>query len=146
MGTAQGSEPLDAIALDLIRSASRLTRISNRLPGITYSSIAWRVLSDLERTGPERVSVLAEQQRVAQPTMTTLVHRLEGESWVVREPDPADGRASLVAITEPGRRALTNYRESIAALITPHISELAEADQAALARAAVLMQLLADSV
>lgn len=139
------SEELETISLELIRSASRITRISNRLPGIDYSSIAWRVLSDLERTGPERVSVLAEQQRVAQPSMTTLVHRLESEAWVTRTPDPTDGRAALVSITDRGVQALTRYRKSVAALITPHLAELDLADQAVLARAAQLMQRLVDA-
>lgn len=142
---AEIEEKLAQISLELIRASSRITRVSNRLPGIEYSSIAWRVLSDLDRTGPERVSVLAEQQRVAQPSMTTLVHRLESEAWVTRTPDPADGRAALVSITDQGVQALARYRESIAALITPHLAELDSEDQAVLARAAQLMHLLADA-
>lgn len=139
-------EQLDRVSLELIKSASRFTRLAGRVPGVVYSSIAWRVLSDLESDGPARVSELAQRQRVAQPTMTALVQRLEGEGWVDRHPDPADGRAALLAITRDGDRALDEYRRAAAGRITPHLAELGEADQLALARAAELMQSLGERI
>lgn len=138
--------PYGPLALEVVRSAARLTRAASKIPGITHSSIAWRVLADLERDGATRVTDLAAAQRVAQPTMTTLVQRLAGETWVGRTADPADGRATLVAITESGARALAAYREGAANLIAPALAELDPADRAALARAAELMHRIADTV
>lgn len=135
-----------ALALEVVRSAARLTRAASKIPGVTYSSIAWRVLADLERHGATRVTELAAAQRVAQPTMTTLVQRLEGEGWVGRAADPADGRATLVTITKAGVRALAAYREGAAKLIAPALAELDAADRAALARATELMHSIADTV
>ncbi|WP_042545474.1 MarR family winged helix-turn-helix transcriptional regulator [Leucobacter komagatae] len=134
------------LALELVRSAARLTRAASKIPGVTYSSIAWRVLSDLERDGQARVTDLATAQRVAQPTMTTLLQRLGGEGWVSRIPDPADGRASLVGITDEGARALAAYRAGAAELIAPQLATLSEADTNALARAAALMHRIADAI
>lgn len=145
MGQSGGSdEGMDRLALGLVRSAARFTRTVGRVPGVAYSSIAWRVLSDLESGGPARVSELAQQQRVAQPSMTALVQRLEGESWVSREADPADGRATLVRLTEPGSAALGDYRRTAAASIVPLLAQLDEADRRTLARAADLMQRLSE--
>lgn len=138
-------EELDRLALELIRSAARFTRVAGRVPGVVYSSIAWRVLADLDREGPARVSELAQQQRVAQPTMTSLVQRLENEGWVVRDADPDDGRATLVTVTAEGREALGAYRLAAAARMTPLLAELGDADRATLARAATLLQRLGDS-
>ena len=99
------------LALDVVRSAARLTRAASKIPGVTYSSIAWRVLADLERDGATRVTDLAAAQRVAQPTMTALVQRVEGEGWVRRSADPGDKRATLVTITDAGSGpALAAYR------------------------------------
>ena len=137
-------EYASAAAVELVRAAAHFTRTVGRVPGVVYSSVAWRVLSDLERTGPARVSELAQQQRVAQPTMTALVHRLEGEGWVARGPDPDDGRASLVSLTDAGGSALRDFRHAAAARIVPMLARLDEADRQILARASELMQQLSD--
>lgn len=76
--------------------------------------------------------------------MTSLVHRLEGESWVERQPDPSDGRATLVVLTETGAVALREYRAAAAAQIVPLLAQLDDEDQAILARASILMQQLSD--
>ena len=109
-----------------------------------YSSVAWRVLADLELQGPTRVSELAQQQRVAQPTMTSVGNRREGEAWGERQPDPSDGRAAFVALTEAGAVALQGLRRAAAERIVPLLAQLSEADQAILDRASELMQQLSD--
>lgn len=141
-GTA--GDELERRAVELVRSSARFTRTVGRVPGVVYSSVAWRVLADLELQGPTRVSELAQQQRVAQPTMTSLVHRLEGETWVERQPDPSDGRAALVALTETGTVALQGYRRAAAERIVPLLAQLSAEDQAILERASELMQQLSE--
>ena len=44
---------------------------------------------DAADTGPRRITDLAEAEAVAQPTITTLVGRLERDGLVRRAPDPA---------------------------------------------------------
>lgn len=145
-GPARAPAELDELALELIRSAARFTRLAGRVPGVAYSAVAWRVLSDLEADGPVRVSALAEQQRVAQPTMTALLRRLEGEGWVVRDPDPDDGRATLVRTTPAGLAALDGYRRAAAGRIRPSLARLSADERRTLVRAARLMQRLGDSI
>lgn len=135
---------MDRIALDLTRAAARFIRIAGQVEESRYSTIAWRVLGELEQDGPARISVLAVKQRVAQPTMTSLVQRLEGEGWVTRAADPQDGRATLVGVTPEGRAALERFRRLAAARITPRLAELTDFDRATLARAAELMDRLSD--
>lgn len=137
--------PDDRIALDLLMAAARFSRIAGRVPGVQYSTVAWRVLARLE-SGPARVSALAQLQRVAQPTMTALIHRLESEAWVTRSPDPEDGRATLVSITSAGNAALADYRRTAAAAVAPHLAELAPADLATLQRASELMRQLSEVI
>ena len=136
----------DALALDLTRITGRFARIAGRVAGGGYSLVAWRVLSELESSSGLRISALAHQQRVGQPAMTGLVQRLEGEGWIDRAPDPADGRATLVSITSAGRVALDAYRAAAADRVRPHLDALSDFDRATLARAAELMDQLGDRI
>ncbi|WP_240422833.1 MarR family winged helix-turn-helix transcriptional regulator [Leucobacter sp. wl10] len=136
----------DVLALDLTRASGRFSRIAGRVPGVGYSLVAWRVLAELEQSGSARVSDLAQQQRISQPSMTGLVQRLEGERWVERRADPDDRRASLVSITAAGRSALDDYRRMAAARVSPHLAELTDFDRATLARAVELMQRIGDRI
>jgi DNA-binding MarR family transcriptional regulator len=140
----EDQEALERTAVDLVRTAARFSRTAGRVPGTVYSSVAWRVIAELELTGPARVSDLAQQQRVAQPSMTSLVHRLEGEGWVVREPDPSDGRAALVHVTPSGVEALTAYRRAAAERVVPLLAGLDASDRAILDRAIELLEQLSD--
>lgn len=137
---------IDALALELTRAAGGFARTVGRVPGSRHSTIVWRVLIELEHSGPSRVSDLAHQQRVAQPTMTGLVQRLEGEGWVERGPDPHDGRATLVAVTEAGSAGLEEYRRAAADRVGPHLARLSDFDRATLARAAELMLQLHEGI
>lgn len=135
---------IDEIALSLTRSAARFTRFAGRMPGVEFSSIAWRVLADLEQAGPARITALTQAQRVAQPSMTSLVNRLAGEGWVARSPDPEDGRATLVAITPDGLAALEHYRRTAADWVRPHLAALDADERELLAHAATLMARMGD--
>jgi DNA-binding MarR family transcriptional regulator len=77
-----------------------------RSAGGDLSRTAAAVLAALRQEGPLRVTDLATRESVAQPTMTVLVNRLEREGLVGRTPDPADGRATLVAVTPSGLERL----------------------------------------
>lgn len=46
-----------------------------------------------------RMGELAARARLSKQAMTTLVRSVEAAGLVAREPDPADGRASLVRLT-----------------------------------------------
>lgn len=63
-----------------------------------------RTLSTLATRGPHRVTDLALIEQVAQPTMSTLVARLEDHGLVERSPDPSDAKTTLISITSEGRK------------------------------------------
>lgn len=119
-----------------------LARFSMRRHGaprdISFTTAA--TLSRLEHEGPRRLTSLAVDEGVAQPSMTQLVQRLERQRLVRRDRDPDDKRVVWVAITDAGRELLAARRRSRAAEMAELLATLPAGDEAALA-AAVLAAL-----
>jgi DNA-binding MarR family transcriptional regulator len=61
-----------------------------------------------------RITELAQVAQVSKPTVVYLVNDLERLGYVERVPDPADGRAKLVCLTDRGARAQQAAREIVA--------------------------------
>jgi DNA-binding MarR family transcriptional regulator len=59
---------------------------------------------------------LARRAGLSKQTMTTLVRQLEAEALVRRHPDPGDGRASRVHLTDEARRFRPAAERVLAAL------------------------------
>jgi DNA-binding MarR family transcriptional regulator len=102
-------------------------------------------LDRLAAGGPARITDLAQREGVSQPGMTTLVHRLVERGWAEREPDPADGRATLVRVTDAGRERITAYRARRAEEIAERMDQLAPEDQSSLLAALPALQHLTDT-
>jgi DNA-binding MarR family transcriptional regulator len=68
------------------------------------------VLGRLDREGPQSTSKLASAERVRPQSMGQTVAELESQGLVERRPDPADGRSSLVELTEAGGSELREDR------------------------------------
>jgi len=58
-----------------------------------------------QRIGPDgsRPGELAEAAQLSKQTLGSILDQLERAGYVARTPDPADGRARLVTITDRGR-------------------------------------------
>jgi DNA-binding MarR family transcriptional regulator len=119
----------------LATGLDRLTRWLHRQTPRTLSSSAVAALDRLATEGPLRVSELAAAEAITQPGVTTLVHRLAEGGYAERVPDPSDGRASLVRITEAGRAALAERFAARAALLQDRLAQLGKEDQRLLAAA-----------
>jgi DNA-binding MarR family transcriptional regulator len=65
------------------------------------------------RADGSRVTDLAELSMLTKPTVVHMVDELERLGYVERRPDPADGRAKLVVMTERGVQAEAVGREAI---------------------------------
>ncbi|MHB8191497.1 MAG: MarR family winged helix-turn-helix transcriptional regulator [Ferrimicrobium sp.] len=90
---------------------SLATATVRRMPrNISLSAIA--TLRTLERCGPLRISHLASIERVAQPTMTVLIIRLERVGLAERRSDVADRRGVLVTLTPAGEHYLRARRQA----------------------------------
>jgi DNA-binding MarR family transcriptional regulator len=117
-------EALQALGTAVVRTRSR-----------QLSLTAASTLATLERTGPRRLTDLATNEGVTQPSMTAVVSQLSHVGFVERRADPADLRVVLVAITAKGRRQLRGMRRASASVITTLIDKLTETEMATLSAA-----------
>jgi DNA-binding MarR family transcriptional regulator len=79
------------------------------------------VLNHFVRLGGEHSPArLAGAFQVTKQTMTSTLQRLERGGYVAIRPDPADGRAKIVSITEEGRA----MREACVAALVPVLERL----------------------
>jgi DNA-binding MarR family transcriptional regulator len=97
-------------------------------------------LATIKRDGPLTPSELAEIERVKRPSMTRTLGCLERQGLIERTPDPADGRSSLVSISEAGRERLALLRRRKSAYLARRLDKLDPEEVATLARAAELLE------
>src|SRR3954452_6596530 len=109
VATKNRAERIDYVSSQLLPGVALLTRLLVRHLGGTWSRTEVSLLSTLSY-GPRRITQLAEFERLAQPTMTQLVKRLEQSGLLTRERQADDGRVVLVSLTEAGRAAVTDLR------------------------------------
>jgi DNA-binding MarR family transcriptional regulator len=135
------SQTVDAVASRLVPAASRVTRLVLRRAPQRVSRSEAGLLAAL-RSGPRRITELAELEGHAQPTITLLVKRLEERGWVARERDRSDGRVVLVSLTEAGAAALEDIRATYRAVLYDHLTPMTDAEIAALMAATTALEAL----
>jgi DNA-binding MarR family transcriptional regulator len=99
-------------------------------------SAAYGLLVRLDEHGRQRATELAAYIGVGKATMSRQLRALEDLGLVAREPDPADGRAWLVHLTEEGRGRVGKVRE---ARRTSYVHRLADWDPREVAELARLL-------
>ncbi|WP_245550814.1 MarR family winged helix-turn-helix transcriptional regulator [Nocardia paucivorans] len=114
----------DAAAHELAEALYSLLVLLLRKQPREMSMTATSTMSTLRREGSRRITALAELQGVTQPSMTNLVSVLEKDGMVRRKQDPADGRATLIELTDKGRAYMIERQRRMTASITEHLAGL----------------------
>ncbi|MGO4596786.1 MarR family winged helix-turn-helix transcriptional regulator [Terrabacter sp. 2RAF25] len=99
--TSEASEPFIGLLMFIAaRDVENRVVAAMRTAGIHDITLAQARVA--ARIGPHgtRLTELAEQAQVTKQTATALVDRLEAAGYVERVPDPRDGRARLVRLTD----------------------------------------------
>jgi DNA-binding MarR family transcriptional regulator len=112
------------IAARLRLSATRLARRLRQESGAGLSPSQQSALAVIANHGPLTLGALAEHERVAPPSITKVVTKLEADGLVVRSPDPGDRRVCRVAISPHGDALLEESRRRKTAWLAARISEL----------------------
>jgi DNA-binding MarR family transcriptional regulator len=121
-------------------------RLSRRLRqqaagGITPSQLS--ALSTVAKRGEISLGELAGVERIAPPTMTRIVARLEEKGWLERRVDAADRRVAKVAVSESGRLLLDETRSRRDAFLAARLQKLSPEELDIVERAVPLLERLA---
>jgi DNA-binding MarR family transcriptional regulator len=103
----------DRLTAGIARLLRSGRHVSTRAADTVYGelpSFGWALLVPLERDGEQRCSALAAEVGVDVSVVSRQVAALERAGHVQRRPDPHDGRASLIRLSESGAAALTQTR------------------------------------
>jgi DNA-binding MarR family transcriptional regulator len=137
-------ESSEELAIGVSAGLERLVRLLRSLvPAGGLSMSSAMVLSTLDRSGPSRLTALAEREGVTQPAMTQIVTRLEEAGLVSRGSDPDDGRVVRVSITPAGTAELARRRAARAQRLAGMLAGLSAADRRALVAAMPVIDALA---
>ena len=121
---ARTSVAAPEIASRLRLSATRLARRLRQESGAGLSPSQQSALAVISNHGPLTLGALAEHERVAPPSITKIVSKLECDGLVTRTPDPTDRRVCRVAISTEGADLLEESRRRKTAWLTARISQL----------------------
>jgi DNA-binding MarR family transcriptional regulator len=103
------------------------------------------VLLRLEREGPATVSALARNEGVRPQSMGATVAPLQASGLVTGEPNPNDGRQTILSLTEACRKWIGEGRAARQDWLTRNIAtKLLPEEQETLAKGVELLKRLAD--
>ena len=130
------------VAARLNLSIGRLMRTirQHAAAGLTPSQLS--ALVTVDERGPLRISALATHEALAAPAATRVVATLEEAGLVSRSADPADKRASLIALTTAGSETLAALRKERATGLGAQLDALSDAERRLLERALPILEKL----
>ncbi|MGY1693029.1 MarR family winged helix-turn-helix transcriptional regulator [Geodermatophilus sp. SYSU D01105] len=126
--TSETRDRLTAGLARVVRNGRRLSaRVADGVSG-DLPSYGWALLVPLEQDGEQRCSALAARAGIDVSVASRQLAVLERSGYVERRPDPADGRATLLHLTDAGAAALAGTRAVRAQWATTALADWDERD------------------
>ncbi|MFF3848998.1 MarR family winged helix-turn-helix transcriptional regulator [Streptomyces sp. NPDC002328] len=113
--------PASAEVAEIERALTRITYLSTRarqherlmaLAGVPLDRAAVALLRQVADAEPMRPGELAQRLGVEASHVTRTVQQLQKSGYVTRVPDPDDGRAQRIQLTDAGQAAVDRVREA----------------------------------
>jgi DNA-binding MarR family transcriptional regulator len=117
----------------LMRLAEASRRSSPSAPHRALDRAAYLILRHLAEAGPQNVSALAARLNLDGSTITRQVAAMHRDGLVAREPDPHDGRGTVVTATRTGLRRMAAVSDARRELYGRILADWSERDRRALA-------------
>jgi len=131
---ARVSAGLERSLTQVGRAILRLDVPRDALPdGTTVTRTGYWVLVRVSEVEPARLSDLAATVELDLSTISRQIRDLAADGLIDRSPDPADGRAVLLALTERGRTVLEAVSESRRRVLARAIADWTDEERNALA-------------
>jgi len=149
MATAQNDQQMiraSTLAQDLralLGKLKRRLRDQAHVGDLTPSQVS--VLLRLEKDGPATASNLARAEGMRPQSMGPIIAALESAGLVSGAPDPADGRQTLLSLTDACRTWIEEGRAARQDWLNPHsLARLSPKEQDKLAEAVALLKRLVE--
>ena len=123
------------MAAHLRVNVTRLARLLRRLGDTGLSPSQISALTSIERHGPLTLGALADHERVAPPSVTKVVAKLEELGLVERRADAADRRVARVSVTPAGADLLADVRQRKDVWLATRLGDLDDDQRSRLAAA-----------
>jgi DNA-binding MarR family transcriptional regulator len=130
----------NALRPTIARLARRLRQQDNTGLGPTVTA----ALSTIAKHGGPTHGELAATERLAPPTITSIVDKLERMGFVTREVDPSDRRVTRIRATAAGIDQLDEIRSRRTSWLAEQLAALPAIERQRLAEAATLLTKLVD--
>jgi len=149
-GTAKMEPPegVDALSFEVFRALMTTTKLNGRLLGQTMAGhgghpgqagVLWALGADEGLSQRD----LAERMRLAPPTVTAMLQKMERGGLVERTADESDQRVTRIRLTDTGRALSRELRAAHGTYITTVIGSMPERDRRDLIR---LLGALSDNI
>jgi DNA-binding MarR family transcriptional regulator len=112
----------------LIRRVRRVIHTRSRMVHPDLQPASYLLLSHLAHEGPIRSSAVAETFGIDKGAVSRQVHALVELGLVVRTPDPADGRATLLTVSDDARARLDEVNRYRRKYLDERLGEWSEDD------------------
>lgn len=131
---ARVSAGLERSFTQVARTFLRLDIPKDALPdGTSIGRTGYWLLVRLSDTGPIRLSDLAGSVELDLSTISRQIRDLVRDGLIARTPDPADGRAALLSLTDQGAAVLEAVSESRRRVLALAIADWTDEERNALA-------------
>ena len=104
-------------------------KLDKRLKPMGLSQAKWRTLLHLSLADqPLTQAEMAARLGIEEPSLVTLLHRLENERWVERRTSPGDRRCKTVHLCPRAERIIARISDTAAALRRELLADIAPAE------------------
>lgn len=103
------------------------------------------VLARLHREGPATQGKLAAAEQVRQQSMAATLNALDELGMLRRAPDPADGRRTVISLSDRGRKTVLGIFQHREEWLATTLAGFTEAERETVARALPLLERLAQT-
>lgn len=122
----------EKVMIALVRAAENFKRAHSAIfkrQGLSFPQ--YNILRVLEASdqGRNKISAVGKIMLVPGANMTGLAKRLEKLKFIVRMPDPADERVTLLSITEKGKNTLQQIKQEKDRVIDLILKDFSQADK-----------------
>jgi DNA-binding MarR family transcriptional regulator len=109
-------------------------QVGERLATLDARKWHYATLAALEEFGPDSQSGLSDRTGIYRSDLVATINELTARGFVVRAPNPADGRRNVITLTDEGRRHLKRLDVLIAEAEAELLAPLSPVERAELTR------------